>query len=424
MSKIVILGCGGEWTRSIISDLALTPSLHGAEVALVDINEVNLGVAEKLARRISDDTGARLRIQATADRAQAFPGADFVLAGISVGGYKAWEEDIRIPWEQFRIKQTVGDTMGPGGVFRALRHIPVFMDIASDMRRLCPEAWMIQLTNPMTPICRALEKRAEIRMFGYCHGVDNTEEYLAGYFGIAPERLRIYGYGVNHFLFVKSLMIDGKDGMRRLDDIADQLKRQQPSLYRLWKAYDAFPINRHFHPCEFVPFFLGSRANYGEEYGLNTEIPDFMIARSRNVVPDIERELAKEGRLNVVRSREYICNIMESMLYNRDFVVHLNVRNSGSIANVPPDCNVEVPAVVNGRGYHPLAMGELPFGIDALVRRVVDEQEMMVEAALTGSRKLAVRALAGDPLVNDLSVAEQLFEALYAAQKQYLPQFS
>lgn len=424
MSKIVILGCGGEWTKSIVSDISLTSSLHGSEITLVDINETNLRVAERLAHRISNQTGANLKISGTTERKEALKGANFILIGISVGGYESWAQDIQIPWERFKIKQTVGDTMGPGGIFRALRHIPVILEIAKDVKEICPDAWVIQLTNPMTPICRAIEKETDINILGYCHGVDNTEEYLAEYLEIDSKRLKIYGYGVNHFLFIKSLWIDGKNGMDQLNKISDKIKDKQPSIYELWKTYGIYPINRHFHPCEFVPFFLNSRTNYGDDYKLDQFIPNYMINRSRNIVSDLERELSSGQDLPISRSREYITNIMESMILNQDFVVHINVRNNGAISNLPLYCNVEVPALINNRGFHPLVMGGLPIGIDSLVRRVVDEQEMMVEAALTGSRDLAVRALASDPLINDIQLANGIFDAMFEAQKRYLPQFA
>lgn len=194
------------------SDIASFPALHDSELVLLDIDEVRLGAAEKLARKVKEQAGLELKISATLDRKHALVDADFVIIGISVGGNDAWLQDIELPWEHCGIYQTVGDTIGPGGIFRSLRHIPAVMDIARDIAEICPEAFVIQLTNPMTPICRAIEKTVKLNMIGYCHGVWDTENRIAEELGAAVDDVKLYAYGVNHFLFIKSLLVRGEEG--------------------------------------------------------------------------------------------------------------------------------------------------------------------------------------------------------------------
>ncbi|MCC3372123.1 hypothetical protein [Cohnella sp. REN36] len=425
MLKIVIIGGGSAiWTKNIVGDLSLTPTLHGSEVVLVDIDPQRLESAGALSRRISNDLGAGLEIKTSLDRREALVGADYVIISISVGGNDAWLQDIEIPWKQFNIMQTVGDTIGPGGIFRTFRHMPVMLEIALDIKSICPDAWTIQLTNPMTPLCRAIEKRVGIKMIGYCHGVQDTEGYLAHEFGIRPDQIELYGYGVNHFLFIQSVLIDGKDGMKRFEEHAESFRVNHPSLYELWRAYGLFPVNWDRHPVEFVPFFLNARREYGKSNGLNQEATYSHIEASQGIVNTILGELNSPNPMKINHSYERIIEIIEALHTNKNYIVHVNVRNNGAILNLPFECNVEVPAVINRHGCHPLVMGELPRGLDSLVRRIAEEQELIVEASLAGSRQIAVQAIAMDPLVGDVKLAGELFDAMFQAQKSYLLQFS
>ena len=424
MSKIVIVGGGSAmWTRAVVSDIVSFPALHDSELVLLDIDEQRLHYAEKLARKVIHQTGIGLKLSTTLDRKKSLINADFVIIGISVGGNDEWVQDIEIPWKEFNIFQTVGDTIGPGGIFRSLRHIPAVMDIARDIAAICPNAFVIQLTNPMTPICRAIEKTMKLNMIGYCHGVWDTENMIAEELGFSVEDVKLYAYGINHFLFIKSLLVRGEEGLALLKQHAD-FKDNHPALYEMWNTFGQFVINKDRHPVEFVPFYLNPRTQYGKDYKLNQDMTYWHINMSRNLIHDIEQTLQSTEPLDTSKSTEYIVDIMNAIKTNQDFVVHVNIRNNGAIANLPMDCNVEVPALINRRGVHPFVMGELSHGVSSLVRRIVDEQELIVEAALTGSRELAVQALALDPLVHDIRVANRLFDAMYKAQKQYLPQFA
>lgn len=422
--KVVIIGGGSAiWTRNLINDFTNIPSLHGSEIVLVDIDEIRLIHVEKLIQRISDETNSNLRISSTLDRKGALQEANYVIIQIAVGGVQAWKHDLDIPWEQFKIYQTVGDTIGPGGIFRAFRSIPVLDEIMRDVKANCPDAWVIQLTNPMTTICRALDRTGCDKVIGYCHGVVDSEILLSRLLGLSKEQVSIYGYGVNHFLFIKNVLIDGEDGMPQVEHISEKIRENYPVLFDLWRTFGIFPINFPVHPSEFVPYYLSHRHDYEKDWLLDQHIPEWHIRKNKSMIDDVNTELALTKTLDNGRSKEKIVDIIEAIHCNKDFVVHVNVRNNGAILNLPSFCNVEVPAVVNKRGVSPFAMGKLPQGVDSLVQRIVDEQELIVEAALQGSRELAIRALALDPLVNDIHIARQLFDALYEAHKPYLPQF-
>jgi alpha-galactosidase len=418
--RVAVIGAGSAvWTRSVVCDFCLSPELGPVELALMDIDADRLGPVARLAERLIRDGRAPHTVTATTDRAEALRGADFVIISVSVGGVDGWQQDLDIPLRH-GVFQTVGDTIGPGGVLRALRHIPALVEMARDVERICPNAWVIQLTNPMNPICRAMERASGARVLGLCHGVQGTEEDWAGMLGLPAERVRIYAYGNNHFLFVRAMWAGDRDGLALLRALPRDAWAPYEANYRLWEIYGMLPVNRPRHPVEFVRLFLAGGEQAAAGYGLDRVATDRHIARSRSAPDTASAEVASPEPLTLSRSREPVTDVIAALAGARELVTHVNVANRGAVPNLPAHGHIELPALLNGRGVFPLATDDLPAGIAAEVRRVIDEQELIVEAALTGSRRLALQALLADALTPSLAAAEAILSEAIAAQSPYL----
>jgi alpha-galactosidase len=421
--RIAFIGGGSAvWTRNLVRDIGLTPELHGSTIVLMDIAPERQRPVAALCRRIVAQSGADIAIEETTDRATALRGADFVVVSISVGGVAGWEEDLAVPLKH-GIFQTVGDTVGPGGFFRALRHIPVLVSIAQDMEHLCPEAWLINVTNPMTAICRALARTTSIRTVGLCHGVQETEEIFAGMLDVPRSAVHIWAAGLNHFLFVRTLDVDGRDGLPLLAALPEEAWDDNIVNLLLWRLYGALPVNRSRHPGEFVPYFLHDGEAVAARYQLTRWRTDLHIAYSKNSIAIIEDSLREEPQ-PLVKSEEVGAPLMAALSGGPQLITHVNVPNRGAMADLPAETIVEVPAIVNRSGIFPLSMADLPPGAAYEVRRVADQIELTVEAALTGDRALARMALAADALVGSLELADDLLDEMLPLQAAYLPQFA
>jgi alpha-galactosidase len=421
--RIAFIGGGSAvWTKNLVQDICLTPELHGSTVALMDIAPERQRPVAALCRRLVAQSGADIAIEETTDRHVALRGADFVFVSISAGGVAGWEEDLAVPL-QHGIFQTVGDTVGPGGFFRALRHIPVLVSIAQDMKRLCPAAWLINVTNPLTAICRALARTTSIRTVGLCHGVQETEEIFAGMLDVPRAAVRIWAAGLNHFLFVRTLDVDGRDGLPLLAALPEEAWDDNIVNLLLWRLYGALPVNRSRHPGEFVPYFLRGGDEVAARYQLTRWRTDLHIAYSKNSIAIIEDSLREEPQ-PLVKSEEVGAPLMAALSGGPQLITHVNVPNRGAMADLPAETIVEVPAIVNRSGIFPLAMSDLPPGAAYELRRVADQIELTVEAALTGDRALARMALAADALVGSLELADAMLDEMLHLQAAYLPQFA
>lgn len=421
--RIAFIGGGSAvWTRNLVRDIGLTPELHGSTVALMDIAPERQRPVAALCRRLVVQSGADIAIEETTDRATALRGADFVVVSISVGGVAGWEEDLAVPLKH-GIFQTVGDTVGPGGFFRALRHIPVLVSIAQDMERLCPEAWLINVTNPMTAICRALARTTSIRTVGLCHGVQETEEIFAGMLDVPRSAVHIWAAGLNHFLFVRTLDVDGRDGLPLLAALPEEAWDDNIVNLLLWRLYGALPVNRSRHPGEFVPYFLRGDDEVAARYQLTRWRTDLHIEYSKNSVATTEESLREEPQ-PLVKSEEVGAPLMAALSSGPQLITHVNVPNRGAMADLPAETIVEVPAIINRSGIFPLSMADLPPGAAYEVCRVAGQIELTVEAALTGDRALARMVLAADALVGSLELADAMLDEMLHLQAAYLPQFA
>lgn len=441
--KVVIIGAGSTvFTPGLIADLTGSAVLSDATVALVDINPAAAETMARYAERVARERGVGLRVEYATDRREVLAGADFVTVTIAVGGVSAWERDVRIP-EAHGIWQTVGDSVGPGGVFRALRHVPELVAIAKDMEELCPDAWLFNYTNPLTPLVRAVHKTSPIKAVGLCHGVLHTREVIAHDLGLAPSALNVTVAGLNHLAWVLDMRHDGQDVYPRFRELMRGWLASPPPLsddpYEgfqevgalLMEIYGYYPSPGDRHVAEFFPFFLRQTDNglgYGTQSGLDMtnailtsrdERWDRIAAQAENRA-ELDRALFDEAR-----EGERVVAIMEAIVTDRPLLeLAVNVRNDGLIPNLPRDAVVEVPGVVDGRGVHGVTVGALPEGIANILGARSRQQELMVDAALAGDRALALQALLADPLVPTLESAAAMLEDALSAHAAFLPRFA
>src|SRR5919197_5297814 len=359
--KIAFVGAGSvEFTRMLLGDILSYPELRDIHLSLFDIDAERLRTADGVARVTAQEAGAKPVIDAHLDRRRALDGADYVVNMIQVGGHAATLIDFEIP-ARYGLRQTIGDTLGVGGVFRALRTIPVMQGIAADMAEVCPDAWLLNYTNPMAMLCWATYSGTPVaRVVGLCHSIQNTTLGLSELVGVPFEEITFLGAGVNHQAFILRFERQGEDLYPRLDEAIER----DPELRRrvrveLYRRLGHFPTESSEHSAEYLPWFMHHDS---EIERLRIPVDDY-IARSEenlSLYAEMRRRLAAGEDFEIERSAEYASLIMHSMVTGEPRVIYGNVRNAGLITNLPQDCCVEVPCLVDRAGVQPTVVGDLP----------------------------------------------------------------
>lgn len=452
--RIVIVGGGSyQWAPTLLLDVANTPALHDAELVLMDVDPAPLPKMVDLVERIAKLRGVDLHATATTDRRAALEGADFVVVTISTGGFASMRHDLEVP-ARHGIRQSVGDTVGPGGVSRALRNIPVLVGIARDMEQLCPDAWMLNITNPMTALCRAVTRETSIQTVGLCHEVTITRHVLASLLGVEAGDLDLTVTGVNHFPVVTAVRVDGRDGLAELRDLAEHADERadeplpidlpddvDPALraaltigsvmrshrikFEMLRRFGALPAAGDRHLAEFLPGFLTEESGWGDDWGVRlTTIADREASQGRYVAA-LDDLLATDD-LPTAQSGEIVAPLIACFVTGEHGEFPLNLPNVGQCPDLPDDVVVESIGVADGRGVRGRDHALAPPFLAEVLRRVAASQELTVEAALTGSRETAFEAMLADPLAGrgDYDAVARMTEELVDATKAWLPQFT
>ncbi len=428
MAKVAMIGAGSVvFARRLLADLLSYPELTDTTVALMDVNRERLELIAALAEKMMAQQGAGGRVEATLNRSEALDGADYVISMIQVGGLQAFEMDVSIP-RKYGIDQTVGDTLGPGGVFRGLRTVPVLVDIAEEMERRCPDALLINYANPMAINCRGVSRATAIKNVGLCHSVQGTAERLAGFIGAPLSEMAYWVAGINHMAWFLRFERQGEDAYPALRQaLAD------PTIYAQDKV--RFEIMRHFgyfvtesshHMSEYIPYFRQDPGLVEKYVTPRWDYLDICKSGWQPHYEKVERQIAGLEPVEINRSHEYGIEIINAMETNVPARINGNVANTGLITNLPPGCCVEVPCLVDNAGLHPCFVGDLPPQLAALNRTSINVQELAAEAALTGDRDLARMAVALDPLTASMLTLAQIadmVDELFMAEAEYLPQF-
>lgn len=425
-AKIVFIGAGSvEFTKNLLGDILTFPELADAEIALHDINAERLEAAEAIARWTNGAVGAAATISSHGDRRAALAGADYVVNMVQVGMHEATLLDFEIPLRH-GLRQTIGDTLGVGGIFRALRTIPVMLGIAEDMHRECPEAWFLNYTNPMAMLCWAVYEGSPIdRIVGLCHSVQHTTRRLAELVNAPFEEVTFLGAGINHQSFILRFEREGEDLYPLLDEaIASDPELARTVRVEMYRRLGYFPTESSEHGAEYVPWFM-RHDELVERFRIS--VGEY-VQRSEENLAEYERvraALARGEGFEIERSLEYASLIVHSIETGVERVIYGNVRNEGLIDNLPDGCCVEVPCVVDRTGVRATHVGVLPPQLAALNRTFANVCELTVRAALEGNPEHIYHAAMLDPNTAaslTLDEIESLVDELRAAHGNALPE--
>ena len=436
MAKIAFIGAGSlGFTRGLVRDLLTFPLLEDATIALMDIDKERLNFAKRAVEAIIARGNYPAKVQATLDRKTALKGADAVCCTILCGDVSVWCHDIEVP-KKYGVDTNVGDTRGPSGIFRALRTIPTMVSICEDMERYCPDAILLNYTNPMAMLCRAMQRESSIRVSGLCHSVQGTAGMLAHWIGAPMDEITYVCAGINHQAWYVEFKWNGKDAYPLIRKAVKRKKIYNVEQVRneMFLALDYYVTESSGHNSEYNWWFR-KRPDLIEKYcthgtGWNPGEYAYILKEYRRRETSWKAEVEKwfdEGApISLERGHEYATRIMNAYLGGEPFEFNGNVPNTGLITNLPPDCCVEVPVVANKRGFNAIHVGALPPQCAALNNLSVAIEEMAVEAALTGDPRLVYQAIAYDPLTASvLSLAEikKMVAEMFRKTRKYLPQF-
>jgi len=462
--KITFIGAGSTiFAKNLIGDVLSYPELENATISLHDIDQTRLNTSEIVAQQIASTLGVAPTIEKSLDRREALDGADYAISMFQVAGYKPGTVvDFEIP-KKYGLQQTIGDTLGVGGIMRGLRTIPVLLEMCHDMEELCPDVTFLQYVNPMAMNCWAIDRATSIKTVGLCHSVQGTAKQMAEDINIPIEEINYVCAGINHMAFY--LRYERQNG-NGTEDLYPKIKavleeERVPdwnrTRYEMFKRLGYFVTESSEHFAEYVPWFIKrDRPDLLEEFNVpldeylrRCEVQimgwDFMRRKLENPNDDLTKEFAIAMRnagvaedhmqlvvhnfeeLNEVkRSHEYGSQIIHSMETGQPRVIYGNVPNDGLIDNLPDGCCVEVPCLVDKNGVQPSAIGELPPHLAALMQTNINVQSLTVEAALTGKREHIYHAAMLDPhTAAELSLDEiwSLVDDLIEAHGEWLPEY-
>lgn len=416
--KIVFIGAGGIcFGLNTFRDIFSSGELKGSRLCLVDTNGEALERMRRLAVAMNEATKSGLEIEATTDRRLALPGADFVIHCTAIDRIRLWKKDFEVP-RKYGVRHTLGENGGPGGLFFTLRTIPLVMDIARDMEELCPRAYFINFSNPESRIILALGLYRGIRSIGLCHGIFGAHADTAKIMGMDKSETEVWAAGLNHFQWLlevreKSTGRDLYPLLRSKDASYDP--GFQPLTRKLFRAFGLYPSCDDFHIGEYLAYGWEAGED-GYDFEDDARYRDYLAG-------EIDKRARGEAPWGdwLEPSAERSIHIVTGILHNKKLLVESGiVFNRGAIANLPREAAVEVPVMVDGAGVHPFAVGDLPKGVAALCSTQVDLQRLSVEAAVRGSRELAMQALLADPVVNSADAAAKIMDELWELNSPYI----
>lgn len=464
--KIVIIGAGSAiFGLGALSGLMQSKEMHGAQLALVDINEKGLNTITALAKKMNEAWNAEMKIVSSTERKDVLSGADFVIVSVQVGPREeVWELDWKIPLRH-GVRQPYAENGGPGAFSHTARNLPLILDIARDMEKLCPDAWYFNLTNPLIRLTRAVTKYTQVKAFGLCHqllwGYTMAGAVLADRWGYpVPEHFHVHtdadnmpnfipvavqsmihldikAAGINHFSWVYDIR-DKETG----EDLYPELRQKwlknpkyknfEPLSREIFEIFGMMPTAGDSHMCEYLSQTHDPITKPWEKYDLKLqswdgnrrrraarwELANAIVSGQKDV--NELRDVTKHAMLD-----EGIPQMIGALHYNKQYYhQQCNMPNIGQIPNLPPGAMVETPGIMSANGIQPLSFPALPEGIAELCRRELARSEIVIDAAVTGDRQLALQALMLDPMVNDIDQARAMLDDMLITFKEYLPQFN
>jgi alpha-galactosidase len=461
--QITIVGGGSaQWVPILVDDVVTAPCLSGAELVLEDIDPARLQRTSEYAAHVAGLAASGVVVRATTDLGDALSGADFVVVCISTGGLDSMARDLAVS-ARFGIPLPIGDTVGPAGISRALRNVPVLVEIARAMERHCPDGWLLNVTNPLTVLTRAVTRETSINAVGLCHEVQNCRFFLSQMLDVDYGDVVLRVTGVNHLPLVVGVEVAGRDRFADLLDVAHErvdldaplplldrvfahpivttgggvtdamrapgwtkrrLRDTQLLNYEVLRRFGAFPAADVDHTIEFVPGFLAAESEWGKAWGVEPVTVDDRRAREAVYATRLTDKLsATEPPRH--RSTEMVIDVIEALVTGAPIDLPLNVPNAGQCPDLPVDVVVESLCTVDARGVRGRDRAVAPPALAALLQRVSAAQELTVEAARSGDRDTLLAALFTDPLAGALDHQRlvQLTDAILDATAPWLPQF-
>jgi alpha-galactosidase len=435
--NVTMMGAGSGFTNSVLRDVILIPESQGGELRLVDIDADRLALSEKLMRKVLEEAGESEKwiLRADTDRTQLLPGTDYIVNSIEVSGIACVRYDNDIPLE-YGVSQNIGDTIGPGGLMKSLRTIPVWLDILRDAERLCPNVTVLNYTNPMNMMCLAAARVSRLPVVGLCHSVQGTSHMLAGYTDVQYEQVQWKCAGINHLAWFTEF--NGPNGeslypglIEKARDRESEFAKAEPVRSDMMVHFGAFITESSGHLSEYLPYYR-KRKDLLEKYtdtgyrGEESFYANNWPTWRKNQEEFRDKLFRGEEKLDMNRSWEYGAWIIESIEKNQPFVIYGNVANEGCIANLPQDGCVEVACLINANGIQPTRFGRLPKPMAAICDSNMRMFDLGADAAIQRSKQLATYALYLDPLtaaVCSPAEIDEMIDRLFEAEAEFLPGF-
>jgi alpha-galactosidase len=439
VSKVTLIGAGSVlWSPKVLGDFFIVPEQPIEEICLMDIALERLEPIAALTDLMSKQTGRNFRVTQENDLERAVAGSDFVVTAIAPGGLRAMENDLLVP-ERFGLYPTVGDTIGPSGFSRLLRNVPVFLDIAQRVEKIAPDAWFINISNPLTAITKLIADQTSMKTLGLCAGIVNHIWILKDLLGFEDvTEVDFQVGGIDHCSWFLDLKVDGEDlypGLRAMS--VDELDRGASlghsrdewagldSLragFTLFKRLGYLPAISDRHLGEFFPFFIKSEEAM-KSYGMKRTHISHRIGWGENAQKNLNAVLEGKKNLVITKTRDIVVDVINALAGAGSISTTINYPNQGQISNLPTGAVVETVGTIDEDSVEPASIGNLPGTVTPIVLPHVLREEMVLEAGLTGSRDLLIAALTTDPSVQDIGRVPELADELLRANQEFLPQF-
>jgi len=434
--KITFIGAGSvQFTTAVVQDITTFPALDGAEICLMDISEYRLNEITKCVRRIKEELQSGIRITATTSREEALTGADAVVVTVFNGDIDIWRHEIEVPMK-YGVNTNIGDTRSVSGIFRALRNIPLMLDICRDVKRICPGAFVLNYTNPMAMLCKAIQTYTDVDVTGLCHSVQHTSEMLAGWAGVEPEKMDYTCVGINHLAFFTELKCGGTDLYPVLRNRIEEseIYNQEKVRNEIFRTFGYYVTESSGHNSEYTPWFRKRPdliLRYCSPEGANWNPGEYAYSLKLRQNPDRFDNLVRDFMakpLEKKRGKEYAANIINARIGDgTPFAFNANLLNNGSVGNLPFDACVEIPVIATKDGYERRFKGRLPSSVAPFVAFVAGIESLTVEAWEKKSKQLVYQAVSLDPLcsaVLSLQEVRDMCDELFELNKDYLGDFT
>lgn len=438
---MVLIGAGSSvFTKGLILDLIARRNEQW-HLSLVDIDEIALEAIYSLGAKMIKQKEADIVLDRSTDRRDVLSGADFVVTTIGVGGRRAWEQDVFIP-RKYGLFQSVGDATGPGGVSRTMRMIPPMVDIARDVQKYCPGAYLFNFANPMTQICQAVTQATGYPIAGLCHGVPHGRKRISLLMGVPEQDISIAAAGLNHMVYIYDIRYRGEDYFPKvLDRLAQVAPKRIPGLdndktigpltEQFMRDYHTLVVSNDRHFAEFHAHCFREKGYFGKTLGIDAFSFEDTIAEGDKIYAETTKYSHFDGKLpeevfyREPGEQEQLTGIINSILYDKKEIFYINLPNNGAVPQLSDRSVIERDTVVAGNGLSPLdtPVGAYPMALVGFMGRWLGIYDLMVEAALTGSAQLMLDAMYAEGYIHDLDKGRKMVDELIRAQIDYLPQF-